>query len=177
MTHFHTPLQTQKLKDIGEQSLLEATLTRFGEAALVTGIPKQSIEFYKKSDVQLKFNLPLIREDGRSEQIEAFRVQHKIYKLPTKGGLRFSLDFTTEDCEAIALQNTLKSAVFDIPFGGAKGGIRIDPRNYTKRELELLTRKYTLELAKRNLIGASVDLPGPALGTGEQEMNWIKDTF
>jgi len=72
---------------------------------------------------------------------------------------------------------TVKNAILDLPYGGGKGGIRINPKKYSKREIESLMRRYTLELAKKNFIGAAIDVPGPDLGTGEREMTWMKDTY
>mmetsp|Transcript_11578 Transcript_11578/g.10077 ORF Transcript_11578/g.10077 Transcript_11578/m.10077 type:complete len:145 (+) Transcript_11578:311-745(+) len=121
--------------------------------------------------------LPLVRDNGKIEFIPAYRAQHKRHYLPTKGGVRFAENINMQEVEALACLNTIKCAVCDLPFGGAKGGIQINPRKYSVRELEELIRKYTLELAKKKFIGAAVDVPGPDFGTSSREMAWMKDTF
>jgi glutamate dehydrogenase (NAD(P)+) len=109
--------------------------------------------------------------------IPAFRCQHKTYKLPTKGGTRYSPTVDIEDVEALACLMTLKCSVVNLPYGGAKGGIRFNPKNYSVGEIERLTRQYAIKLAKKNSIGAAVDVPGPDVGTSEREMSWMKSTY
>ena len=170
------PLEKQK-DQRGEPRFLEMVLEYIDLAAPHTSIPTDWIEVYKNCDSTLKLNLPLVRDNGDVEFIAAYRAQHKRHRLPTKGGTRYSPDLDLQEVEALAALMTLKCAVVDLPFGGAKGGIRINPAEYSPREIESLTRRYTIELAKKNFIGASVDVPGPDMGTGEQEMTWMKDTY
>lgn len=103
--------------------------------------------------------------------------QHSTHKLPVKGGTRYAGNVDLQEVEALASLMTFKLAIADVPFGGAKGGIKIDPRTLSQGELERVTRKYTMELIKKNFIGAAVDCLGPDMGTNEQVMTWIKDTY
>jgi glutamate dehydrogenase (NAD(P)+) len=109
--------------------------------------------------------------------IPAFRCQHKTYKLPTKGGTRYADNVDIEEVEALACLMTLKCAIVNLPYGGAKGGIRFNPRNYTPGEIKRLTMEYAKKLAKKNSIGAAVDVPGPDVGTSEREMSWMEASY
>ena len=106
-----------------------------------------------------------------------YRAQHSTYKLPVKGGTRYAASIDLQEVEALASLMTFKLAIADVPFGGAKGGVKIDPRKYSQGEIERVTRKYTMELIKKNFIGPQVDCLGPDMGTNEQTMTWIKDTY
>ncbi|WGH27765.1 MAG: Glu/Leu/Phe/Val dehydrogenase [Candidatus Bostrichicola ureolyticus] len=117
-----------------------------------------------------------IKWDNEIKVIEAYRVQHSQHKLPCKGGIRFSPTVNQDEVIALAALMTYKCAIVNIPFGGSKGGIKIDPRIPDEFK-EKLIRRYTSELIKKNFIGAGIDVPAPDYGTGEQEMSWILDTF
>lgn len=138
----------------------------FDKAANHTDISKDRLDFYKKSESLVKLHLTLKRDNGLVETIPAYRCQHKTHKLPCKGGTRFASNVTIEEVEALACLMTLKCAVVSLPYGGAKGGICFNPKKYSVGEIEQLTRQYTVRLARKNSIGAAVDVPGPDIGTG-----------
>ncbi len=123
----------------------------------------------------VEVELPLVRDDGGLSVYRGYRVQHDQSRGPFKGGLRYHPDMDRAHALALAQLMTWKTAVVDVPFGGAKGGIDVDPRQASERELERLTKAFTERL--RNLIGPELDIPAPDMGTGPREMAWIYDAY
>jgi len=160
-----------------EPQFLDMVHQYFDLAGTLTEIPKDKLEIYKQCNTVLKVRLPLLRDNGKMEFIPAYRAQHKHHRLPVKGGTRYAESIDLQEVEALACLMTLKCAVVEIPYGGAKGGIQVDPSKYSTRELEDLTRRYTLELAKKGFMGAAVDVNAPDMGTSEREMAWMRDTY
>jgi glutamate dehydrogenase (NAD(P)+) len=152
-------------------------LAYFDRAAALTNLEAGLLEQIKTCNSVYKFYFPIEMEDGRVKVFEGIRVQHSHHKTPTKGGIRFSNFVDEDEIKALATLMTFKCAVVDIPFGGAKGGIKLSPIQYTAKQLERITRRYTTELLKKNMIGPAVDVPAPDYGSGPREMAWIADTY
>ncbi len=158
-------------------SFLAQVEASFDRAAALTSHHPTLLSQIRQCNTVVQFSFPLRRDDGTLETIHAWRAEHSQHKLPTKGGIRYDVNVDAEETMALAALMTYKCAVVDVPFGGAKGGIRISRHKFSEGELERITRRYTFELVRKNYIGPGIDVPAPDFGTGPKEMAWIADTY
>ncbi|MCW5906864.1 MAG: Glu/Leu/Phe/Val dehydrogenase [Chitinophagales bacterium] len=162
--------------NLKELSFSDSVSYYFDKAAPFTNTPKGLLDQIKVCNSIYKMNFP-VKWGNEVRVIEAYRIQHSHHRMPTKGGIRYSLQVDQDEVMALAALMTYKCALVDVPFGGAKGGIKIAPRKTPVEILETITRRYTVELVKKNFIGPGIDVPAPDYGTGEREMAWILDTY
>jgi len=133
------------------------------------------VETLKRCKRVLAVDIPINRDDGTVAHFEGFRAQHNLSRGPGKGGIRFHPDVTIDEVMALSAWMTVKNAAVNLPYGGAKGGIRVDPKMLTRPELERLTRRYTSEIGL--IIGPDKDIPAPDVNTNDQIMAWMMDTY
>ncbi|MFB6247042.1 MAG: Glu/Leu/Phe/Val dehydrogenase [Salinibacter sp.] len=149
----------------------------FGRAAEHTDHPIGVLYQIRACDNIVRFEFPIKRDDGSIQVIRGYRAEHSHHKKPTKGGVRYTTGVNVDEVMALSALMSYKCAIVDVPFGGAKGGVCIDARDYSQAELERITRRYAFELSRKDFIGPGIDVPAPDYGTGEREMSWIMDTI
>src|ERR671930_1725032 len=157
-------------------SMLQVFNVHFDRAAAYVKAPADLLEYIRACHSLYSIKFP-VRLRGKVHIFNAYRAEHSHHRTPTKGGIRFAPDVNLDEVAALAALMTLKCAIVNLPFGGAKGAIALDPRAYEVDELERITRRYTTELVRKNFIGPAVDVPAPDMGTGEREMAWMADTY
>ena len=168
--------KSEKKIDLANLSFSDSVSYYFEKAAPHTDSARGLLDQIKACNSIYKMNFP-VKYGNQVKVIEAYRVQHSHHRMPTKGGIRYSVHVDQDEVMALAALMTYKCALVDVPFGGAKGGINISPRQTPPEILENVTRRYTAELVKKNFIGPGIDVPAPDYGTGEREMAWILDTY
>lgn len=154
---------------------LESMNRRFDAAVEVLGLDKQFANVLRVPDKVVMANIPVTMDDGTIQVFEAYRVVHSDHLGPSKGGIRYSMDVNLDEIKALAAWMTWKCAIVNIPYGGAKGGVKCNPRSMSRGELERLTRAYTVSM--KEVFGPESDIPAPDMGTGPQEMAWIVDEY
>ena len=158
-------------------SFFEQVNTNFDRAAALTDHSAGLLSQIKEINNVIHFTFPIKRDSGEIQVLHAWRAEHSHHMLPTKGGIRYAAMVNEDEIMALAALMTYKCAIVDVPFGGAKGGVKISAHEYSERELERITRRFTFELFKKNFIGPGLDVPAPDFATGPREMGWIADTY
>ena len=157
------------------QGMFDSVIARFDIAAKKIKLSDDISNILKSHVKQVIVSLPVTMDNGKIEVFEGFRIIHSTHLGPSKGGIRYAMDVDLDEVKALAAWMTFKCAVANLPFGGAKGGIKCDPRKMSVGELERLTRAYTISMA--DIFGVDKDIPAPDMGTGKREMAWIIDAY
>jgi glutamate dehydrogenase (NAD(P)+) len=161
---------------ITEPSFRESVNLMVDKAMAAINLDAGTAQAIKSCNAVLQVQFP-VKIRGKIEVFTGWRATHSTHRLPSKGGIRYSPYSDQDEVEALAALMTYKCAVVDVPFGGSKGALMIDPTQYDRDELEMITRRFTLELARKGFLSPSTNVPAPDMGTGQREMAWIADTY
>ncbi|MBK7669400.1 MAG: Glu/Leu/Phe/Val dehydrogenase [Sphingobacteriaceae bacterium] len=167
--------QTAKAEATKHESMFEAVLARLDVAAKLMNLSDDVKTILKSPLKQVKVSLPIMMDNGKIEVFEGYRVVHSVAIGPSKGGIRYAMDVNQDEVMALAAWMSFKCAVANLPYGGAKGGIKCDPRAMSVGELERLSRAYAKSM--KDVFGVNKDIPAPDMGTSGREMAWILDEF
>jgi glutamate dehydrogenase (NAD(P)+) len=159
-----------------EASFSQSVNYMVDRALSVMDIAPDVAEAIKSCNAVIQVKFP-VKVRGKIEIICGWRAVHSNHRLPAKGGIRYAPIVDQDEIEALAALMTYKCAIVDVPFGGSKGGVMIEPNDYSRDELELITRRFTLELVRKGFLSPSTNVPAPDMGTGQREMAWMADTY
>src|SRR5438874_2633867 len=168
-------VRPDKDRFLDEENPFEAMMSRFDKAAELLDLEPGMYKVLRQAEKQVIVSIPVMMDNGQIEVFEGYRVLYNTSRGPAKGGIRFFMQVTLEEVKALAAWMTWKCAVVNIPFGGAKGGVRCDPLSMSASELEKLTRRYTSGII--NMLGPDSDVPAPDVNTNERVMAWVMDTY
>src|ERR671917_747591 len=171
----HKLVRPDKDRFLDEENPFEAMMSRFDKAAELLDLEPGMYKVLRQAEKQVIVSIPVMMDNGEVSVYEGYRVLYNTSRGPAKGGIRFDLQVTLEEVKALAAWMTWKCAVVNIPFGGAKGGVKCDPLKMSVSELERLTRRYTAAIIET--LGPDSDVPAPDMNTNERMMAWIMDTY
>jgi len=156
-------------------SMFDAVLARLDIAAKIYGLSAEASVILRSPEKQVKVSIPVKMDNGKVEVFEGYRTVHSTTLGPSKGGIRYAMDVNSDEVNALAAWMSFKCAVANLPYGGAKGGIKCDPKKMSEGELERMTKAYTASMV--DVFGVNKDIPAPDMGTGKKEMAWLLTTF
>lgn len=168
-------MSTQTAQETAHESMFEAVLARLDVAAKLMNMSEDVATILRSPIKQVKVSLPVMMDSGKIQVFEGYRIVHSTILGPSKGGIRYAMDVNQDEVMALAAWMSFKCAVANLPYGGAKGGIKCDPRTMSVGELERMTRAYAASM--KDVFGVNKDIPAPDMGTAGREMAWILDEF
>ncbi len=168
-------MSTQTAQETAHESMFEAVLARLDVAAKLMNMSEDVATILRSPIKQVKVSLPVMMDNGKIQVFEGYRIVHSTILGPSKGGIRYAMDVNQDEVMALAAWMSFKCAVANLPYGGAKGGIKCDPRTMSVGELERMTRAYAASM--KDVFGVNKDIPAPDMGTAGREMAWILDEF